>query len=477
MPKVPRDEMERNERVPPSESSRALRRSVAAAVAAAFWLVPGFATAEDVTPKVSPDRIEDVPSTRPDPFPAFDNFAWRAFVALNWPALTDVAHRGEPDATRSLGDPGPRVWETFKSRVEVFQRGPDGGALTPAKWASYGGINPCGAGVDNSTKTVASFEPYAELNQASFTPGKFLGPLVAQNGAYTRYEVRINKAEFDSIVDHGWYRRALLPTAEAPGRFNVGSIAVKAAWRILTEADTPAIRRRFYVVAGAQVTDVAASVAAGKVVCKPSDIALVGLHIAIKTQYRPQWIWSTFEHVDNVPPTGVGEGREPDAKDANAPYSYNDPGKQQTEIAPPPESPSARPVGLGNPPSIDPAPSQIIRKHPVNAETMAMNRAYWSLPEIKGTVWSNYMLVTTQWPTVTQPPAPDNDGRYFPGLRIEPGTPVEPYQTGDGNANQNLANVTMEAFSQDSPSSCMACHHAVSNALGRDFVGILTDAN
>ena len=83
---------------------------------------------EDAAPLVSPDRIDDVPSTKPDPFPAFDNFAWRAFVALNWPSLSDAAHRGEPDRAKALGDPGPRVWETFKSRYELFQVGPDGQA-------------------------------------------------------------------------------------------------------------------------------------------------------------------------------------------------------------------------------------------------------------------------------------------------------------------------------------------------------------
>ena len=62
----------------------------------ALIAVPGRATAEDVTPFVSPDRVDDVPSTKPDPFPAFDNFAWRAFVALNWPSLLDPAHRGSP---------------------------------------------------------------------------------------------------------------------------------------------------------------------------------------------------------------------------------------------------------------------------------------------------------------------------------------------------------------------------------------------
>ena len=84
------------------------------------------ATAADSAPMVSPDRIEDAPSIKPDPYPDFDNFAWRAFIALNWPSLTDPAHRGVPDRAKTLGDSGPRVWETFKARYELFQVGPDG---------------------------------------------------------------------------------------------------------------------------------------------------------------------------------------------------------------------------------------------------------------------------------------------------------------------------------------------------------------
>ena len=62
----------------------------------------------------------------------------------------------------------------------------------------------------------------------------------------------------------------------------------------------------------------------------------------------------------------------------------------------------------------------------------------------------------------------------------EPDTPVEIYQLSDGNAalSQNLANTTMETYFQTTPASCMACHHVVSNSLGRDFVAIMElDAN
>jgi hypothetical protein len=281
--------------------------------------------------------------------------------------------------------------------------------------------------------------------------------------------VRINEAEFDSIVDNRWFARDSAPTLEAPARFNIGSIAVKAAWRILDDAEPPSVRRRYYVVAGAQVLDVAASLAARRPVCAARDVALVGLHIAVKTKYRPQWLWSTFEHVDNVPPVGVGEAREPDARDANAPYSFNNPAKPQSVDA------GGPPLGPDDPPQINPEPTQVVRKHPINPEIMAMNRAYWALPDLRGTVWSHYMLVATQWPTVTQPPSPENDGQYFPGLRLAPGSVGEPYQIDADKAerDENLINLTMEAFGQDSPASCMACHHAAANAIGHDFVGIL----
>lgn len=112
-------------------------KTLAAAFATVSVIIMSVcALADDVEPKALPDRIVDVPATRPDPFPAFDNFSWRSFIALAWPAQTDAAHRGEPDRSKMLGDPGPRVWETFKSRYELFQRGPNGQALPPAKWAA-----------------------------------------------------------------------------------------------------------------------------------------------------------------------------------------------------------------------------------------------------------------------------------------------------------------------------------------------------
>jgi hypothetical protein len=163
-------------------------------------------------PEVSPFALPDVPPTPKgeDPFPFFDNYSWRSFIALNWPAMTGAANRGRPDRAKAFGDPGPRVWTTWKSRYEIFQlKGAE-----PSPWASYAGQNPCGVGVNfaNDGVTLSSFSAFHDFNQADFDLHKLGGgPLVAQNRTYARYEVR-NQPEFNSIVSNKWYIASNLPT-------------------------------------------------------------------------------------------------------------------------------------------------------------------------------------------------------------------------------------------------------------------------
>ena len=388
-------------------------RAVAALVA--LLAVSSAAAADDLAPKISPDRIEDAPSTRADPYPTFDAFAWRAFIALNWPAVADADRRGEPDRARTLADPGARVWETFKARYELFPIGPDGKPTAPTPWASWDGRNPCGANFDNRSKTLASFTPYAEFNQPGVAPGESTNPLVAQNRTYTRYEIRVNEPEYDAVAGAGWSEGRNLPDEAHPADLPVGSIAVKAAWRLMTDADTPAVRARYYIVNNAVVVDVAASRAAGRIVCAKADLGLVGFHIMIKTRYRPQWLWSTFEQVDNVPPAGAGDAREPDAKDAGAPYSYL--------RSPPPEFGLAQvrlagdPVGqrgqsafgrsradAGHAPSSDPRFD--------DGDEPGLLGAPRDQRHGLGALHAGCKPMADRRPT---PPGPQNDGGFFPG--------------------------------------------------------------
>ena len=178
----------------------------------------GLAAAQDVAPVVSAERIEDVPSTRVDPFPEFDNFAWRAFIALNWPALTDPAHRGVPDRAKTLGDRGPRVWETFKARYELFQVGPDGRPFAPQPWATYEALNPCGADVDGRAKTLATFDPFMDFNQSAFLPGVAANPLVAQNAPIPATKCASTNRSIRRLRLSGWSLGEKLPDEAHPAR-------------------------------------------------------------------------------------------------------------------------------------------------------------------------------------------------------------------------------------------------------------------
>jgi hypothetical protein len=396
--------------------------------------------AQVLPPTVSP-TFPDLGSPNGDPEAIFNDFSWRSFVAVNWPAIVGAADRGKPDRTKDFGDAaGPRVWTTWKSRYEIFQRG----GAAPSPWASYQGENPCGPGFANDVVTRHSFQPFSDFNQADIGLKKVSNPLVAQNRTYVRYEVRVNEPEFNSIVDHKWYLASNLPTKTTWVPFNIGSTAVKAAWRILTDKDTPAIRARYYVVPGAAVFDERS----GK--CTARDIALVGLHIVTKTEKRPQWIWSSFEHVDNVP----GLTSEPKPPEG-VPFSFYDPNGPATlspEIGP-------RPVSSSNPPDPNqlPVPMQVVRQQPISRATMKMNEAYWNLPPIKGTVWQNYMLVSTQWPNEPQPESPSSNG-----------VPSE-------SVGYAMSNTTMETYFQrdDTGATCMFCHNKA-NQAGRDWVMFVT---
>src|SRR5260370_41928670 len=70
-------------RLAPHDEVRDARLLLCVALAGLIALLPIAAAASDSAPIVSPDRIEDAPAVKPGPYPAFDNFASRAFIPLH----------------------------------------------------------------------------------------------------------------------------------------------------------------------------------------------------------------------------------------------------------------------------------------------------------------------------------------------------------------------------------------------------------
>jgi len=357
----------------------------------------------------------------------FDDYSWRLFVGMVWPAAQDK--RGVADTNKPIGDAGPRVFETYKPLWEVFHE--DGTAPT-TNFDEYddAGHNACKAKAEFGDVVLASSTAYGDIGQSGV--GNLTGPLVAQNGRYVRYQTLYNQPAYDFIVKNKYYLRSSLPPVPAPGasipgmQFPNGSIAIKAAWLDVSGMSDAQTRRLYTRTAILKNPNNGA--------CSRVTVGLVGLHVVQKTPSRPQWSWSTYEHVDNIPSSAAADG----------------PGKFIFHDGSSAEMPDENPLPLV-PLAPQPAkPFNVTRsaRTPIHPNTAATNTRYRAL--LKDTMWANYQLVMTQWSRV-------------PGNQANP---VAVTVTGDASttfpgvgAGSAFANVTMETFDQNRVQlGCMNCH-------------------
>jgi hypothetical protein len=338
----------------------------------------------------------------------FDWFSWQSFIALNWPAAIDpkthrpIRGKANTSSGVTLASSGPRVWETYKADWETFR--PEGAA--PSEWSSYAIVpetNPCASStkkIDGGSKLVAMYTKMDSVLTVNNINQAFSGrPLIAQHAAdapantqYARYEVHLNETEYDQIRNHKWYLSKNLPAAvvfpstpsTATAGAPYGAIEVKAAWKeIVNPKEAPA----YYTVKATVVEP------GPTVTCRENvTLGLVGLHIAHKISPFREWVWSTFEHIDNVP-----DSHYPTPKS----YSFNDgTGATSTNgynYKPPPTTTNqALPGG----PAV-----QVNRVTPIPSSpayaTQQMNDIFQKFLA-SSPPWNNYELVATQWPTVTK---------------------------------------------------------------------------
>jgi len=324
----------------------------------------------------------------------------------------------------------------------MFQPSPDGTSPPPAPsaWNSYVGQNPCtGIRIPNivgfgpalpypifgapdigfGDVVLAAFSKFGNLGEAGF--GNLVGLLPAQNGTYTRYSTLFNRTEFDQILGQGLYLRSSLPSSGVT--FQNGSVDLKSAWVDMTNVKNP---ERYYT-RKAWVLD---PFTAPNPTCTQITVGLVGLHIVSKTPSRPQWIWSTFEQIDNVP-GGASSG----------PFTYNN----GDGLPMPPSNPDPWP-----PTSATPQVFNVQRLTPMHPSTTNTNARYQSELRRKSGPWQFYQLVMTQWPLQLNPPQPIPPS--------QPGTPDNTFP-GSSGATTAFTNVTLETFDQtDINTGCMRCH-------------------
>jgi hypothetical protein len=215
---------------------------------------------------------------------------------------------------------------------------------------------------------------------------------------------------------------------------------VKTAWVDVTDLPAPLVKRMY-----TRVALVKHATGAG---CTRTIVGLVGLHIAQKTPSRPQWIWSSFEQRDTVPP------KWPDSPGS---YVLND-----STGAP---MPDRNPLPLA-PLLPEPVRAFNVLRHgaaPILTRTELTSYAYRRL--LTGTPWEYYRLVVTQWPRV--------EGNQALPIPVTLDGSILNTFPGEG-AFSAFTNVTMETFDQHAVQlGCMSCHNQA--RLAADFMWTVLD--
>jgi hypothetical protein len=321
----------------------------------------------------------------------FEVLSWQMFISLNWPldsngkAMTEISNKGD------------RIWEKWKESYEVFKE--DG--ARPRIWGSKTDLPEELSGlVKDGTKEELLFrtskfssfknekwkrndlgrKPFVQPDEVDQA---FTSPIWDQSGNIVRYEIRLNKPTVDYIVRNELYNldgqikfsdttsgRKNIVSFPASTREVPGAIELKFAWKIMVPGKD--INERYFTKK-VFVLDTNRK-------AKEVTVGLVGMHIATKTRSSPQWIWATFEHVDNLQTNTLTK--------INGHYlkpSFNDPDC------------STCPINLY--PTDLPRKNQIQRVLPITMATQELNKQVQGLLKAKGSFWQYYELIGTQWPT------------------------------------------------------------------------------
>jgi hypothetical protein len=400
--------------------------------------------------------ISGTPATPQDARPFFDNFSWESFIALNWPASSSRGVPNDPNNPSTFFNAPngtPVVWGTYKDSFDLFGQQNN----RPSAWNSPS-ISPCPGGASDQKALIFTTKGDTPLMQ---TKQAFSFPLVDQRSNFAYYDIRYDEAQYNFIrgqdsTPSSWLYllKNLAPVENQPfgvqmpmtTTSTLGSIMVKAAWRISTSSDDP---KRFYAI-NAQIYNSQTQK------CTPATVLLVGLHIAHKVDPFTEWVWSTFEQIDNVPP-------DPDISPKPSPppngYSFNN----GTGTPATPNGYNYKPpLTAPGTPTPTPSPVQVTRVNPIpntpaGQSTRDVNAYYQGL--MKGTVWQYYQLVVTQWP------ANPGIGQGKPFMLMQNGG-IYPQNAGAAFPSTGAVNTTMETYFQTQNdaagaggNSCMSCHY------------------
>jgi hypothetical protein len=184
-------------------------------------------------------------------------------------------------------------------------------------------------------------------------------------------------------------------------------------------------------------------------------VALVGLHVVGVTDNHPEFLWATFEQIQNAPdlPSGLNP-TDPVSSQSFTFYAANTPMNAcnvRAALSITPARQTVAPVTniFRQYATGDAAPPRTYDINAVNTSAQGeMATIKVKPPQPKENVWANYKLIGTLWlqPNSLKP----NNGNMVP----------------DGVGSVHLANATLETYFQGPQFSCFLCHNTGGSSSG-----------
>ncbi|WP_065187536.1 hypothetical protein [Shewanella woodyi] len=180
-----------------------------------------------------------------------DLYAWRLFIAMNWPGNRDNCRA---DQDKEFGEQGYSTWQLWREVEQTFLPN----AQEPKSWRE-------------ACRTATDAELFDRPTDPRYT-------------TLADEDTRLNRAAYNHVRKNKLYSRDEQERLVAEGVkslvFPLKAKEAKANWVRIDEADKP--RYHWVETESEGVTEI---------------WGLAGLHIM--TRDMPKWHWSTFEHVDN----------------------------------------------------------------------------------------------------------------------------------------------------------------------------------
>jgi len=297
----------------------------------------------------------------------------------------------------------------------------------------------------------------ATLNKSNDDPKQAGGGvLVDQNGQIVWYSTHMNDAYFNFVQQNGG---ANYGQASDTLKFPVGAAVFKASWKVVPDGTTPT---GFYT----EKTTVpllrnkkGGGIEIDGTKTRPVTVALVGLHVVGVTDNHPEFLWGTFEQVQNAPDLPANlPSPSPVSSQGFTFYAANTPANACNQPSPAPsvtdpKKQTVAPVtnvfrqfATGNA-----APNRTADINAINsgAQGEMANMGTFTPPQPKETVWANYKLIGTLW------------------LLANTLKPNDSNMLSEGVGSVNLANSTLETFFQGEGNSCFLCHNTGGSSSGK----------